>query len=311
MLVSLVLIRGISESARLNTVIVAIKLAVVLAVIGFGALYVKPANWRPFLPANTGTFGHFGISGIFQGAATVFFAYIGFDAVSTVAQEAKNPERDMPIGIMGSLAICTMLYIAVCLVITGLLSYTKLHDAAPVALAIGQTPLPWLKAAVSVGAIAGLTSVLLVMLLGQSRVIYAMASDGLLPPLFAAIHPRFRTPWMTNVAFMAFSGLAAGFLPISALGHMSSFGTLLAFVIVCVGVLVLRRTEPGRRRAFRTPLVPYVPAAGILICSVLMLSLPLQTWVLAMIWMVLGLTIFFSYSRRRSHLTGVDRVHSA
>jgi APA family basic amino acid/polyamine antiporter len=302
--VSLLLIRGISESAKVNGAIVAVKLAVVLAVIGFGAFYVKPANWHPFIPPNTGEFGHFGLSGVFRGAATVFFAYIGFDAVSTAAQETKNPERDMPIGIMGSLGICTVLYILVCLVVTGLLSYTKLHTAAPVALAISQTPLPWLKVAVSVGAIAGLTSVILVMLLGQSRVFYAMAHDGLLPPVFAAVHKRFRTPWLSNLLFMAFAGIAGGFLPISSLGHMTSFGTLLAFVIVCVGVLVLRRADPLRRRAFRTPLVPYVPVAGIVVCVALMLSLPLQTWVLAMVWLVIGLGIFFAYSRNHSRLTG-------
>jgi APA family basic amino acid/polyamine antiporter len=302
--VSLLLIRGISESAKVNGAIVAVKLAVVVAVIGFGAFYVKPANWHPFIPPNTGEFGHFGLSGVFRGAATVFFAYIGFDAVSTAAQETKNPERDMPIGIMGSLAICTVLYILVCLVVTGLLSYTKLHTAAPVALAISQTPLPWLKVAVSVGAIAGLTSVILVMLLGQSRVFYAMAHDGLLPPVFAAVHPRFRTPWLSNLLFMVFAGVAGGFLPISSLGHMTSFGTLLAFVIVCVGVLMLRRADPTRRRAFRTPLVPYVPVAGIVVCVALMLSLPLQTWILAMVWLVIGLGIFFAYSRRHSRLTG-------
>jgi APA family basic amino acid/polyamine antiporter len=302
-LVSLLLIRGISESAKVNGAIVALKLAVVAAVIGFGAFYVKPSNWYPFIPPNTGEFGHFGISGVFRGAATVFFAYIGFDAVSTAAQETKNPERDMPIGILGSLAICTVLYVLVCLVVTGLLSYTKLHDAAPVALAIGQTHLAWLKIAVTIGAIAGLTSVILVMLLGQSRVFYSMSCDGLLPKVFSAVHPRFRTPWLSNLLFMVFAGVAGGFLPISQLGHMTSFGTLLAFVIVCIGVLVLRRTDPSRRRAFKTPYVPYVPIAGIVVCVALMLSLPLQTWILAMVWLVIGLAVFFGYSRRHSRLT--------
>ncbi len=301
-LVSLLLIRGISESAKVNGAIVALKLAVVVAVIGFGAFYVKPANWHPFIPPNAGTFGHFGISGVFRGAATVFFAYIGFDAVSTAAQETKNPERDMPIGILGSLAICTVLYVLVCLVVTGLLSYTKLHDAAPVALAISQTNLPFLRVAVTVGAIAGLTSVILVMLLGQSRVFYSMACDGLLPGVFANVHPRFRTPWLSNLLFMVFAGVAGGFLPISSLGHMTSFGTLLAFVIVCIGVLVLRRTDAGRRRAFRTPYSPIVPIAGIVVCGALMLSLPLQTWVLAFVWLVIGLGIYFAYSRTHSHL---------
>ncbi len=302
-LVSIVLIRGISESAKVNAAIVALKLAIVAAVIVFGAFYVKPANWHPFIPPNSGEFGHFGWSGVFRGAATVFFAYIGFDAVSTAAQETKNPERDMPIGILGSLAICTVLYVLVCLVVTGLISYTKLHDAAPVSLAISQTHLPFLNVAVTIGAIAGLTSVILVMLLGQSRVFYSMACDGLLPKVFADVHPRFRTPWLSNILFMVFAGVAGGFLPISSLGHMTSFGTLLAFIIVCVGVLILRRSDPGRRRAFRTPWVPYVPIAGILVCGALMLSLPLQTWLLAIGWLLLGLVVFFTYSRKHSRLT--------
>jgi APA family basic amino acid/polyamine antiporter len=302
--ISLVLIRGISESAKVNAVIVAIKLAVVAAVIGFGAFYVKPENWHPFIPPNTGEWGHFGISGVLRGAGTVFFAYIGFDAVSTAAQETKNPERDMPIGILGSLAICTVLYVLVCLVVTGLISYTRLHDAAPVSLAISQTPLPFLKVAVSIGAIAGLTSVILVMLLGQSRVFYSMAKDGLLPPVFSAVHPRFRTPWLSNLLFMVFAGVAGGLSPISLLGHMTSMGTLLAFVIVCIGVLVLRRVDPGRRRAFRTPYVPYVPIAGVVVCGALMLSLPLQTWALALVWLAIGLVVYFTYSRNHSHLRG-------
>ena len=301
-LVSLLLIRGISESAKVNAAIVAVKVAVVLAVIVFGAFYVHPANWHPFIPPNTGKFGEFGMSGVFRGAATVFFAYIGFDAVSTAAQETKNPERDMPIGILGSLAICTVLYVLVCLVLTGLISYTKLHTAAPMALAISQTPLPWLQVAVSVGAIAGLTSVILVMLLGQSRVFYSMARDGLLPQAFANVHPKFRTPWLSNLMFMFFAALAGGFTPISKLGHITSFGTLLAFVIVCVGVLVLRRTNPNHPRAFRTPYAPFTPIAGILICGTLMLSLPLQTWVLGIGWLLAGLVIYFTYSRFHSKL---------
>jgi APA family basic amino acid/polyamine antiporter len=301
-LVSLLLIRGISESAKVNAAIVAVKVAVVLAVIVFGAFYVHPANWHPFIPPNTGKFGEFGMSGVFRGAATVFFAYIGFDAVSTAAQETKNPERDMPIGILGSLAICTVLYVLVCLVLTGLISYTKLHTAAPMALAISQTPLPWLQVAVSVGAIAGLTSVILVMLLGQSRVFYSMARDGLLPQIFANVHAKYRTPWLSNVLFMVFAALAGGFTPISKLGHITSFGTLLAFVIVCVGVLVLRQTNPHHPRAFRTPYAPVTPIAGILICGTLMLSLPMQTWVLGIGWLLAGLVIYFAYSRFHSKL---------
>ena len=303
--VSLLLIRGISESAKVNSAIVAVKLTVVAAFIGFGALYVKPENWHPFIPPAAG-FGHFGISGIFRGAATVFFAYIGFDAVSTAAQETKNPERDMPIGIMGSLAICTVLYVLVCIVLTGLISYKQLHVSAPVSVAIGQTPLPFLKVAVDIGAIAGLTSVILVMLLGQSRVFYSMSMDGLLPKAFCAVHPRFRTPYLSNLLFMVFAGLAGGFTPIEKLGHMTSFGTLLAFVIVCVGVLVLRRVDPTRRRAFRTPYSPFVPVAGIIVCGALMASLPGQTWMLAFLWLLIGLGVFFGYSRFHSHLRGLQ-----
>jgi APA family basic amino acid/polyamine antiporter len=195
-----------------------------------------------------------------------------------------------------------VLYVLVCLVLTGLMSYTKLHTAAPVALAISQTPLTFLKVAVTIGAIAGLTSVILVMLLGQSRVFYSMARDGLLPRVFCAVHPRFRTPWLSNLLFMLFAGIAGGFLPISSLGHMTSFGTLLAFVIVCIGVLVLRRTDPDRRRAFRTPYAPWTPIAGIVVCCALMLSLPLQTWALAIAWLLIGLVIFFTYSRFHSKL---------
>jgi APA family basic amino acid/polyamine antiporter len=301
-LVSLVLIRGISESAKVNGAIVALKLAVVAAVIGFGAFYVTPANWHPFMPPNTGTFGHFGISGVLQGASTVFFAYIGFDAVSTAAQEAKNPGRDVPIGLLGSLAICTVLYVLVCLVVTGLVSYTTLHDAAPVALAISQTHMPWLRVAVNIGAIAGLTSVMLVMLLGQSRVFYAMARDGLVPKIFATVHPSFRTPWFSNILFMVFAGVAGGFLPISLVGHLTSFGTLLAFVIVCIGVLVLRRTDPGHQRVFITPFSPWVPAAGIIVCSTLIYTLPWETLELALVWLIIGLVIYFTYSRNHSRL---------
>ena len=306
-LASLLLIRGISESARVNTAIVILKVAVVCVVIVVGAFYVKPENWHPFIPANTGHFGDFGISGIMRGAGTVFFAYIGFDAVSTAAQETKNPGRDMPIGIMGSLAICTVLYIAFSLVLTGLLPYTSLGGAAPVADAIGQTPFPVLQALVKLGAVAGLTSVILVMLLGQSRVFYAMSRDGLLPPVFSAVHPTFRTPWKSNILFMVFTGAMSGFLPIRQLGEMTSMGTLLAFVIVCIGVLILRRTDPDRKRTFRAPWVPFVPIAGILVCGAMMASLPLFTWELLVVWLAIGLVIYFAYSQFHSHLRAARR----
>jgi len=271
-------------------------------VIGFGAFYVKPENWHPFIPPNTGEWGHFGISGVLRGAGTVFFAYIGFDAVSTAAQETKNPGRDMPIGMMGSLAVCTVLYIAFALVLTGLLPYTQLGSAAPVADAIGQTPFPILRSAVNIGAIAGLTSVILVMLLGQSRVFYSMSRDGLLPRIFCAVHPTFRTPWMSNIVFMVFTGVLGGLLPIKELGEITSMGTLLAFVIVCLGVLILRKIDPDRVRVFRAPWVPFVPVAGILVCGAMMLALPLITWAMLMVWLALGLIVYFSYSRFHSLL---------
>ena len=301
-LASLVLIRGISESAKVNGAIVALKVTVVVVVICVGAFYVKPANWHPFVPENTGHFGDFGWSGVARGAATVFFAYIGFDAVSTAAQETKNPGRDMPIGMMGSLAVCTVLYICFALVLTGLLPYTSLGSAAPVADAIGQTPFPILRSLVNLGAIAGLTSVILVMLLGQSRVFYSMSRDGLLPRIFSDVHPRFRTPYMSNVLFMVFTGVMGGLLPIKELGELTSMGTLLAFVIVCVGVMVLRRTDPARPRVFRAPWVPFVPIAGIVVCAAMMLALPLLTWEMLMVWLVIGLCVYFSYSRFHSHL---------
>jgi APA family basic amino acid/polyamine antiporter len=306
-LISLLLIRGISESAKVNGAIVALKVAVVLVVIGVGAFYVKPANWHPFVPENTGKFGDFGWSGVARGAATVFFAYIGFDAVSTAAQETKNPGRDMPIGMMGSLAICTVLYIAFALVLTGLLPYTALGSAAPVADAIGQTPFPILRSLVNLGAIAGLTSVILVMLLGQSRVFYSMSRDGLLPPIFSAVHPKFRTPWMSNVLFMVFTSVMGGLLPIKELGELTSMGTLLAFVIVCVGVMVLRRTDPHRHRVFRAPWVPFVPVAGIVVCAAMMLALPLITWEMLVVWLLIGLVVYSTYSRFHSHLRAARR----
>lgn len=301
-LASLLLIRGISESAKVNGAIVALKVLVVCVVIGVGAFYVHPANWHPFVPPNTGNFGDFGWSGVLRGAGVVFFAYIGFDAVSTAAQETKNPGRDMPIGIMGSLAICTVLYIAFALVLTGLLPFHMLGSAAPVADAIGQTPFPVLRSLVDLGAVAGLTSVILVMLLGQSRVFYSMARDGLLPHQFSDVHPVFRTPWKCNIIFMVFTGILGGLLPIKELGEITSMGTLLAFVIVCIGVMVLRRTDPHHARAFRTPWVPFVPIAGILVCGAMMLGLPRLTWELLIVWLIIGLGVYFGYSRSHSRL---------
>jgi APA family basic amino acid/polyamine antiporter len=300
-LITILLIIGISESAGFNNVVVIIKLTVVFLFIGFGLGYINRENWEPFVPPAAGP-GKYGWDGILRGAGVIFFAYIGFDAVSTAAQETKNPQRDMPIGIMGSLAICTVLYIAVALVLTGIVKYTALNVPDPIAVGINAAGpgLAWLRPIVKIGAIAGLSSVILVMLLGQPRIFYSMSKDGLLPPVFSRVHPKFRTPYLasavTGVAAMVFAGL----LPIGLLGELVSIGTLLAFAIVCAGVLVLRYTDPDRPRPFRTPLVPFVPVAGILACFYLMSGLPVDTWARLVIWMAIGLAIYFLYGRRHS-----------
>ncbi|HXK02335.1 MAG TPA: amino acid permease [Verrucomicrobiae bacterium] len=301
-IVSCLLMIGISESARANGIIVVIKVAIVLIVISIGWGMINPANYSPFIPDNTGTFGQYGWSGIFRAAAVIFFAYIGFDAVSTAAQEARRPQRDMPVGIIGSLLICTVLYILFARVLTGMVHYTKFKgDAAPVATVISLFP-SWLQSGIVIGIIAGYTSVILVMLLGQSRVFFSMSRDGLLPKVFSDIHPKFLTPWRCNLIFMVFVSLFSGFLPISKLGHMTSIGTLLAFVIVCVGVVVMRRTNPDAPRPYVTPLVPIVPALGVLVCLAMMVSLDYETWIRLVVWLVIGLSIYFGYSIKHSHL---------
>ncbi|MGB9455664.1 MAG: amino acid permease [Bryobacteraceae bacterium] len=305
--ISILLMIGISESAGVNAVIVAIKVTIVIIVIAIGFSYIKPQNYTPFIPPNTGKFGQFGISGIMRAAAVIFFAYIGFDAVSTAAQEAKKPKRDMPIGIIGSLIICTILYVLFAHVLTGMVSYhTFRGDAAPVETVIKLFPSAWLQIAINVGIIAGFSSVILVMLLGQSRVFYSMSRDGLLPAIFSDTHPKWRTPWRCNLIFMVFVSLFSGFLPISNLGNMTSIGTLLAFVIVSIAVIVMRRTHPALPRPYRTPLVPLVPILAVLVCMAMMVSLDSLTWYRLVVWLAIGLAIYFSYSRHHSHAVKVE-----
>ena len=306
LLMTALLVIGISESAKFNNIIVFVKTAIVFLVIGFGFMFVNSANWTPFIPENTGTFGQYGWSGVVRAAGVVFFAYIGFDAVSTAAQEAKNPQRDMPIGILASLAICTVLYILMALVMTGLVPYTQLNVPHPVFVAIDAAGpgLKWLTYFINVGAIAGLASVVLVMLMGQPRIFYSMSRDGLLPPVFGKVHPKYQTPYITTILTGVVAALVAGFFPIGLLGELVSIGTLLAFVIVCAGVLVLRYKQPDLPRPFRTPLVPIVPILGILICFGLMAFLPGDTWIRLLVWLALGLAIYFLYGRHHSKIGG-------
>lgn len=295
--ITALLVVGIRESARVNTTIVIIKVAVLALFVAVGVRYINSGNLHPFIPPNTGQFGSFGWSGILRGAGIIFFAYIGFDAVSTASQEAKNPGRDIPIGILVSLAICTVIYIAVGLVMTGIVSYTKLNVASPLAVAAQSTGLPWLPPIINVGAICGISSVLLVNMLAQSRIFYSMSRDGLLPPIFSRLHPRFRTPHVTTIITGILIAIAAGLFPITVLGLLVSMGTLLAFAIVCTGVLILRKTAPDTPRPFRTPGMPWVPIVGTLICLYLMSGLPLPTWVRLFVWLAIGLAIYFSYGR--------------
>ena len=315
-LMSLLLIKGTKESSTVNAFIVGLKVAVVLVFIFLGWKYINNDNYSPYIPDNTGTFGEFGFSGIIRAAAIVFFAYIGFDAVSTAAQEAKNPKRDMPIGILGSLAICTVLYILFAHVMTGVTNYTTFRGQdgiAPVAVAIEhmgkevtpgewQPDYPWLNRAIVVAILGGYASVILVMLMGQSRVFFSMSKDGLIPKVFSSVNPKTQTPAKNNLLFMLFVSLFAAFVPARVVGEMTSIGTLFAFILVCIGVWVMRKKMPEIPRAFKTPMVPLVPILGIITCLFMMVFLPMDTWIRLLVWMLIGLDIFLVYGAKHSHL---------
>ncbi len=321
---SLILMRGTKGSSRFNDIMVVLKLLVVLSFIVIGLQYVRSEHLTPFIPDNTGTFGEYGWSGILRGAAIVFFAYIGFDAVSTAAQETKNPKRNMPIGILGSLLICTVLYMLFAFVMTGVVDYHAYIGAdsiAPAATAVAHMgpvgadgvvhpAFPWLNRGIIVAILLGYASVVLVMLLGQSRVFFSMSRDGLLPPLFSHLHKRWHTPARSNLLFMVLISLGAGFIPPGIAGEMTSIGTLLAFALVCLGVIVVRRTQPNAPRSFKTPLVPYIPAAGVVCCVGMMIFLPADTWIRLVMWMLLGIDIYSYYGISHSVVGGgTNRRH--
>lgn len=312
-IITAILVKGIKESANINAGMVIVKLAIVLFVIGVGAFLVDPKNWEPFAPygyAGISFFGHtlFGQTGangaplgMLAGAAIIFFAYIGFDSVSTHAEEARRPQRDVPIGIIASLIICTVLYITVSAIVTGMVPYDQIDINAPVAQAFASKGMPWAQRLIDVGAVTGITSVLLVMMLSQPRVLLAMARDGMVPEsFFGAVHPKFRTPWKSTILTGVFVGSMATLLPLRILAELTNIGTLLAFVIVCAAVLIMRRTHPNAERPFRAPWVPFVPVAGILCCLVLMFSLPAENWWRLIVWLGIGFAIYFGYGRRHS-----------
>jgi len=304
---TVILVIGIKESAALNAVIVVIKVFIILAFTLVGAFYIRPELWHPFIPPNKGQFGIFGWSGVMRGAGVIFFAYIGFDAVSTLAQESKNPQKDMPVGILGSLFVCTVLYVSVSLVLTGVVPYPELNGPAPLAVALDAMKLHLFSPLLKVGAIAGLTSVILVLLLGQTRIFFSMSRDGLLPAFVSRVHPRFRTPYLITMITGIITAAMAALLPIGIVGELVSIGTLLAFVIVCSGVLVLRYTHPEVKRAFRAPWGANTPALGILTCLYLMVGLPRDTWIRLLVWLVAGFVIYFGYGMRRASKSSTYR----
>jgi APA family basic amino acid/polyamine antiporter len=319
-LVTILIVIGVKESANVNTVIVIVKIGVVLVVILGGAAYINTANWHPFIPENTGNFGDYGWSGILRGAGVIFFAYIGFDAVSVAAQEAKNPQKDMPVGILGSLVVCTILYVAVSLVMVGLVPYAAMKGSpAPMVVAIraaeaasgGSSILHAMTMLVELGAIAGLSSVMVVMMMAQPRIFYSMAKDGLLPPFAKKIHPKFRTPHITSIITGVVVSIASGFTPIGILGEMVSIGTLMAFVIVSVGIIFLRYQRPELQRPFKVPLVPFVPALSALVSLGLMAGLPGATWIRLVVWMAIGIVLYFAYGFNHSEVRHRDEALAA
>jgi len=310
LLVAGLLAIGIRESANTNSVLVVIKVVVLLVFVAAGAAFVRREHLTPFIPPNTGEFGAFGWSGVLRGAAIMFFAYVGFDAVSTAAQEAKKPQRDLPIGILGSLAICTVIYILVATVLIGIVPYSRLNVPDPLAVGIDSTGLTWLSPVIKISALFGLFSTMLVTLLGQTRIFFSMSRDGLLPAAFGRVHHRWRTPHVSTALTGVAVSIAAGLLPISVLSQLVSIGTLLAFVLVSIGVIILRRTRPELERPFRTPGMPWVPIIGVLVCLAQMAALPWETWVRLFIWLAMGLAVYFLYGRRRSRAADIAEVAS-
>ncbi|MCI4624563.1 MAG: amino acid permease [Candidatus Magnetoovum sp. WYHC-5] len=301
--VTLILIVGVKKSAMFNSVIVMIKVSILLVFIAMGVFHLNSSLWTPFIPPNTGEFGHFGFSGVLRGASVVFFAYIGFDTVSTAASEAKNPQKNLPIGILVSLFVCTALYIAVAFILTGVVHYSHLNVSAPIAVALDAMKMGFLTPMVKIGAIAGLSSVILVLLYGQIRVFYAIAKDGLLPKVFAKVHTKYSTPHVATIATGIMASIAASILPIDIAGELVSIGTLMAFLLVCTGVLILRFTQPTMKRHFKTPGGIFVPIGGILSCLYLMVGLPFDTWMRLVIWLIIGFVIYFTYGIHKANRT--------